>query len=117
MSRREPTLASLPTETELFWAPERAILAALDVSLVLSIRALKAAHPMLEDPDEAPDGHEPLLLIGESLLATARSLHELIAGYDNLVGHLTRLDSSHAAAAPPTPASADCTPEDDDIPF
>ncbi len=100
MSRREPTLARLPTETELYWAPERAALAALDVSLILSIRALKAAHPMLEDRDEAPDGHEPLLLLGESLLASARSLHELIGGYDDLVARLTRFDPDLAARAP-----------------
>ena len=111
MSRREPTIACLPTQTELFWAPERAILAALDASLVLSIRALKAAHPMLEDPDEAPDGHEPLLLIGESILATARSLHELIAGYDDLAEQLTRLDGDLAARAPHV------RDPDDDIPF
>ena len=116
MSRREPTLACLPTTTDLFWAPERAAIFGLDVSLVLAIRALKAAHPMLDDPGEAPD-HEPLLLIGESILATARSLHELIAGYDKLVDRLTRLDGSYAVAAPPTPAPGDCTPGDDDIPF
>jgi len=77
-------------------APERAVLAALDASLVLGIRALKAAHPMLEDPDEAPDGHEPVLLIGESILATARSLHELIAGYGDLVERLIRVDGGTA---------------------
>jgi hypothetical protein len=109
MSRPEPTLYRLPTETELFWAPERAALAALDASLVLSIRALKAAHPLLGDSDEAPNGNEPLLLLGESLLATARSLHELIEGYDDLVERLTRYDSSIAARAPRSP--------DDDIPF
>ena len=111
MSRREPTIACLPTEAELFWAPERAILSALDASLVLGIRALKAAHPMLENPDEAPDGHEPILLIGESILATARSLHELIAGYDDLAEQLTRFDGDLAARAPGT------RNPDDDIPF
>ena len=113
--RREPTRASLPTTTDLFWAPERAILAALDASLVLGIRALKAAHPMLDDPDEVPD--QELLLLGESNLATARSLHELLAGYDVLVDRLTRLDNSYTVAASRTPAPDDCTPDDDDIPF
>jgi hypothetical protein len=96
MSRHDPDLAGLPTQMEIFWAPERAVLAALDASLILGIRALKAAHPMLEDPDEAPDAHDPVLLIGESILATARSLHELIAGYDDLAGHLTRVDGGTA---------------------
>lgn len=110
MSRREPTLACLPTTADLFWAPERAILAALDASLVLGIRALKAAHPMLEDA-EAPGGHEPLLLIGESIIATARSLHELIAGYEDLAEHLTRFDGDLAARAPRAHEP------DDDMPF
>lgn len=109
MSRREPTLRRLPDETELYWAPERAALAALDASLVLSIRALKAAHPMVEEPGEAPGSGEPLLLLVVSLLATARSLHELIAGYDDLVEYLTRVDSPVAARAPRS--------LDDDMPF
>jgi hypothetical protein len=109
--RREPTRACLPTTTDLFWAPERAILAALDTSLVLSIRALQAAHPMLDVPDETP-GQE-LLLLGESILSTARSLHELLAGYVLLIDRLTGLDNSYAVAAPRAPA-----PDvDDDIPF
>lgn len=114
--RRQPTSVGLPTATDLFWAPERAILAALDASLVLSIRALQAVHPMLEDPDETPD--QELLLLGESILSTARSLHELLAGYDVLVDRLTRLDCSCSVAAPRAPATDDCTPDaDDDIPF
>jgi hypothetical protein len=114
--KRVPTLTCLPTTTDLFWAPERAILAALDASLILGIRALKAAHPMLDDPDEAPD-HEPLLLLGESILATARSLHELLAGYEALVDSLIGPALSYTVAAPRAPAPADCTPADDDIPF
>src|SRR5947208_9755064 len=97
MSQREPTINCMPTTTELYWAPERAALYGLDISLVLAIRALKAAHPMLDEAGEAPD-HEPLLLISETLVATARSLHELISGYELLVDRLTRLDSSYAAA-------------------
>jgi hypothetical protein len=107
VSRRDPDLACLPTVRQIFWAQESAVLAALDASLVLGIRALKVAHPMLEDPDEAPDGHEPVLLIGESILATARSLHELIAGYHDLVEHLTRPD----AGCKLVPSGPD--PEDD----
>jgi hypothetical protein len=110
--KRVPTLTRLPTTTDLFWAPERAVLAALDASLILGIRALKAAHPMLDDPDQLPD-HQPLLLLGESILATARSLHELLAGYDALVDRLTRLDDSCPGSAPSTPAPADYTPDDD----
>ena len=90
MSRR-PSHTRLPTRTQLFWAPERAILFALDASLIVAMRALKAAHPMLDDPEEQPD-HEPILSIAQTLLATARGLHELIVGYDDLADSLTRLD-------------------------
>lgn len=84
----------LPTTAQLFWAPERAILSALDACLIVAIRALKAAHPMLDDPNALPD-HEPMLSIAQSLLATARGLHELIVGYDDLADSLTRLDGPH----------------------
>jgi hypothetical protein len=103
MSRPQPRRTRLPTTQQLFWAPERAILCALDASLILAIRSLKAAHPMLDDPHEAPD-HEPMLSIAQSLLATARGLHELIVGYDDLADSLTRLGTAHAPPAfPPQP--------------
>jgi len=71
---------------------------------------------MLDDPDETPD--QELLLLGESILSTARSLHELLAGYVVLVDRLTDLGNSYTVAAPRTPAPDDCTPDiDDDIPF
>ena len=114
--RRELTRACLPTATDLFWAPERAILAALDANLILGIRALGAAHPTLATLDQAL-GHQPLLLLGESILATARSLRELLAGYEALVDGLTGPELSCATAAPRAPAPADFTPDDDDIPF
>ena len=46
MSVRRP-----PTPQELVDAPELAILAALDDTLVLALRALVAAHPQLVDPE------------------------------------------------------------------
>ena len=107
MSRREPDLARLPTEMQIFWAPECALLAALDAGLFLGIRALKAAHPMLEDPDETPGGDE-LLLIGESILATARSLRKLIADYEELVERLTRIEGD-----PTVRTTRDSDDEDD----
>lgn len=101
MSRRL-SRTPLPTTAQLFWAPERAILCALDATLIVAIRALKAAHPMLDAPDEPPD-HEPMLSIVQSLLATARGLHELIVGYDDLADSLTRLDGHTPAPGPTTP--------------
>jgi len=91
-----------PTITDLFWAPERAAVFALDVSLVLAIRALKAAHPMLDEPDQPLD-QEPLLLIGESILATARSLHALLDRYQGLVELITRPGTSYSVTVPAAP--------------
>ncbi len=113
MSRRQGR-TRLPTTAQLFWAPERAILCALDASLIVAIRALKAAHPMLDDPDEPPD-HEPMLSIAQALLAAARGLHELIVGYDDLAGNLTRLDG-HTPAPRPTTRD-DATPRPVSDPF
>jgi hypothetical protein len=112
MTRRRPSRTRLPTTNQLFWAPERAILCALDVSLVLAIRALKAAHPMLYDPAEPPD-HEPMLSIAQSLLATAKGLHELIVGYDDLADSLTRLPNSHAPTVAPAQVVAGRQPDSD----
>ena len=114
--RHVPTRVCFPTTTELCSAPERAILCALDASLLLGIRALRAAHPTLAVPAQAPN-HQPLLLLGESILATASSLRELLAGYQALVDGLAGSDFSCAVAAPCAPAPADYTPDDDDIPF
>lgn len=111
--RHVPTRICFPTTSELCSAPERAILAALDANLVLGIRALRAAHPTLAVTEQVL-GHQPLLLLGESILATAGCLRELLAGYGALLDGLLGPDHSHVVAAP-TPA--DCTPDDDDIPF
>lgn len=102
------TRVRLPATTDLCSAPERAILASLDANLVLGIRALQAAHPKLDVPAQAPD-RQPLLMLGESILATARSLRELLAGYEALVDALT---GPGYVAAP-----AGWTPDDEDIPF
>jgi hypothetical protein len=109
VNRSRPSRISLPTTNQLCWAPERAILCALDASLILAIRALKAEHPMLDDPDVPPD-HEPMLSIAQSLLATARGLHELIIGYDDLADSLTRLDGVCPAPAGPSKAQGHGAP-------
>lgn len=113
MSWREPSLGGLPSASELSCAPERAILAALDASLVLAIRALKAEHPSLDLPDESST--EPLLLLAGAILASATSLHELIVGYDNLTWRMTCLGAtpSHPPRVPLTRPGA----ANDDIPF
>ena len=114
--RHVPPRVCFPTTSELCSAPERAILAALDANLILGIRALTVAHPTLAVPEQVL-GHQPLLLLGESILATAGSLRELLADYEALVDGLTGPAVSWATAAPRAPTPADCTPDDDDIPF
>ena len=113
MSWREPSLTGLPSTSELSCAPERAILAALDASLVLASRALKAEHPSLDSPDES--SADPLILLAGSILASAASLHELIVGYEDLTWRLTG-----PGAIPPCPPYVPRTragAKDDDIPF
>ncbi len=83
-----PTFRAMPSAAELFDAPERAILAALDATLVLAVRALKARHPDLDDREN----HEPRLLLAEAVLACALSLHSVLVSYDDLARRVSRLD-------------------------
>jgi hypothetical protein len=104
-------LAGLPTSADLSAAPERGILAALDASIHLTIRALKAAHPSLEDLN-GDSSHQPLLQIAEAILGTATCLHDLLADYDRMLG---RLAGRERLALPRSPPPACIT--DEDIPF
>ena len=113
MSWREPSLGGLPSTSELSCAPERAILAALDASLVLAIRAFKAEHPSLDAPHES--SAEPLLLLAGAILASAASLHELIVGYEDLAWRMTYLGASPSYL--PRVPLARAGAADDDIPF
>ena len=81
MKRREPNQSWLPSTGQLLSAPERAILAALDASLLLTFRTLLAEHLGL-----LPDGRSPrdanyqpfdasLLPVAEDLVTCARQLH------------------------------------------
>lgn len=103
----QPVFFGLPSAAELFDAPHRAILAALDANLVLAVRALKARHPDLDDYD----AHEPLPLLAEAVLACAQSLHNVLATYDELAMRMARLD--YGDEPPNGPSAA----EDDDPPF
>jgi hypothetical protein len=65
-------------------ASERAILAALDASLQLAVRALRAEHPSLDEErssDLQPEPSPPHLALAGSIVTLAESLHELITGY------------------------------------
>jgi hypothetical protein len=81
---------SLPTESQLFWAPERAILALLDANLLLANRTLTTQHTVLDETDEPV--HAPLLILTRSIIATADSLRLLVAGYHDVAERLTRIE-------------------------
>jgi len=63
-----------PTPAELDRDPELALLAALDDTLELALRALLAVHPQLGDPDAPPWAREPdaTRAAADHILAAAR---------------------------------------------
>jgi hypothetical protein len=106
----EPTTTWLPSTEQIMEASERAILAALDVSLELAIRSLKAEHVAL-----APDGHlasdpdyEPytfrLLPIAEALVLCAKRLRKLVAKYRIVADDLL---TQRDGASEPAPVDID----------
>ena len=79
----------VPTSPQILMASERAILATLDLTLLLAARTLEAEHADLgERPHEAPS--PPHLALAESILIIAASLRELIASYRAATDHLLR---------------------------
>jgi hypothetical protein len=94
MKHREPTTTWLPSTEQITSAPERAILAALDSSLALTIRVLKAEHVDLL-PDGRPSydlDYEPftaaLLPVAEAMIVCAEHLQRLLGEYRCLVDGL-----------------------------
>ena len=84
MSAQEPLGTWLPTTEQILMASERAILAALDASLQLAVRALRAEHPALDEArsrDLQSEPPPPHLALAGSIVTLAESLHELITGY------------------------------------
>ena len=73
-----------PTPDEIAAAPALAVLAMLDHALVVTQRALLAAHPEVADPDEPGPGEPtptPMLLTAVPLLEQAQGLRAAIARY------------------------------------
>ena len=86
-TRREPRTARLPSVAEVFGAPERAVLAALDATLQIATRSLRAEYPGLDrqgrivaDPDWEPYVPPQVPLI-EQIVGAANHLHRLLAEY------------------------------------
>jgi hypothetical protein len=78
----------LPTTEQIIMAEERAILAALDVTLLLAQRTLLAQHVSLGDESEEPN--PPYLAMAASILLLAKSLRELLAAYHLATERLLR---------------------------
>ena len=62
-------------------ASERAVLAALDTTLLLAARSLRAEHAAALADDETNEPAPPHLALAGSILILADSLRELIASY------------------------------------
>jgi hypothetical protein len=103
----QPSFFGFPSPAELFDAPERAVLAALDANLVLAVRALKARHPDIGDDN----AQQPLPLLAEAVLACALSLHNVLASYDGLARRTARLDYGDE------PRDGPAAEDEVDIPF
>jgi hypothetical protein len=116
----EPTSTWLPSTEQLMVASERAILAALDATLELAIRSLKAEHvALIPDGRLSTDHHdEPytfnLLPIAEALVLCAKRLRQLVTDYRTVSDDLLRV-ADGVAEKPENMDEDDFS--DDDIPF
>ena len=89
MTPDDPLDVWTPTAPQILMASERAILATLDLTLLLAARTLEAEHADLgERPHEAPS--PPHLALAESILIIAATLRELIASYRAVTDRLLR---------------------------
>lgn len=70
----------LPLVPQIMNDPERAILAALEVTLDIAVNALVAAHPELCD-DNFPDRASPAARCADRLITQARKMEEVLARY------------------------------------
>lgn len=94
--------ADLPTPNDLVNCPELGVLAVLETTLHLSVRALVAAHPQLETQDVpywCRDRSRPFIIAG-SIVELALALSEQVEQY--------------TALQPPDPPGPQL---EDDIPF
>ena len=86
-TRHEPTTTRLPLVRDLFGAPERAILAALDATLQIATRSLRAEYPGLDRhgrflPQEGWEPYvPPHVLLIERIVGAAADLHRLVVEY------------------------------------
>jgi len=70
----------LPLSPQIMDDPERAILAALEVTLEIAVNALVAAHPELCD-DNFPDGASQAARWADRVISETSKMQEVLAGY------------------------------------
>lgn len=70
----------LPLPPQIMNDPERAILAALEVTLEIAVNALVAAHPELCD-DNFPDRAGPAARWADRVINATSKMQEVLAGY------------------------------------
>jgi hypothetical protein len=86
MNPDEPMALELPSADQILMASERAILAVLEVTLLMAERTLRAEHVALGDNSGEPN--PPHLAIAGSILLLAVSLRELLVAYRAAIDHL-----------------------------
>jgi hypothetical protein len=115
--RESSTTTWLPSTEQIMVASERAILAALDVTLELTIRSIKAEHIALDTDGRLSTDHdyEPatfrLLPVAKTLVLCAKRLRRLVADYRIVADELLR-EVDGLTEQPEEKAVTD-----DDIPF
>jgi Mg2+ and Co2+ transporter CorA len=84
------TNITLPTIDQIFMASQRAMLAALDTTLLLAARTLQAEHADQLADVNTVEPKPPHLALTQSILIMISTLRELIASYcaiiDNMLG-------------------------------
>lgn len=80
----------VPTVNQIVMASQRAILAALDMNLLLAQRTLQAEHADDLSDENTDEPNPPHLALTQSILIMTATLRELIASYyaviDNTLG-------------------------------
>jgi len=95
-----PFFAGLPFDEDIRECPDRAITAALDATLVLAIRVLRAQHIGLANNCES--GDDPLLMLNDSIQACAAGLHLMLVTYDDLLRRLSAADRDALSSPAPS---------------
>lgn len=82
------TCLGVPNVDQITMASQRAILAALDMSLLLAHRTLLSEHADQLSDDTNDEPNPPHLALAQSILIMTQTLRELIASYQAVIGHM-----------------------------